>query len=312
MSLRCAGLTLTSTGKPGAVMTQCFSYDQTTDHVFYTHLKDPAMSKNRLGGSYPFNLEGDNQCIIQVRNTTDEPARFTFQIDWPGGSYTLPVRVVAPQQQAAIDVRKLRDGQIPDSLGRVIPLEVTRGQTTWNEHSQQALVGRVETYTVMGRMSSTSFSCPTPCCPPVSFIVFCQPGEVSGVPGDTRLVQLFETRRRECDGAEFGPFNITAIATWTSESSSVVEVGSVSESGCELSYESVGQTDIIAQYESVQYQFAPEEGGICSPILVPIIHSCPVQVIDFTKKVLNAPLLAAGMDEPSWRGLDARCQDELS
>jgi hydrophobic/amphiphilic exporter-1 (mainly G- bacteria), HAE1 family len=34
--------------------------------------------------------------------------------------------------------------------------------------------------------------------------------------------------------------------------------------------------------------------------------------VKFTKKVLNAPLLAAGMDEPSWRGLDARCQDDLS
>jgi hypothetical protein len=148
-------------------------------------------------------------------------------------------------------------------------------------------------------MSSTSFSCPTPCCPAVSFIVFCQPGEVSGVPGDRRLVQLFETRRRECDGAEFGPFNITAIASWTSESSSVVEVGSVSESGCELSYESVGQTDIVAQYESVQYQFAPEEGGVCSPILVPIIHSCPVQVFQLKITVPDTPLPSFDVSENS-------------
>jgi hypothetical protein len=60
-------------------------------------------------------------------------------------------------------------------------------------------------------------------------------------------------------------------------------------------------------------EIASEEGRTLIDIRSSPFTYCGCgELFDFTKKLLNAPLLAAGMDEASWRGLDARCQDDLS
>jgi hypothetical protein len=118
------GLTLVSTGNPGALIAHLTSYDQTRNHVFDIPLKDPAIQMSRFSGSYPFNLEGNKQGIIHVRNTTGEKARFTIQLDFETGSYTLPIQILDPGQEAAIDIRELRDSQTPDSIRRTIPREL--------------------------------------------------------------------------------------------------------------------------------------------------------------------------------------------
>jgi hypothetical protein len=55
----------------------------------------------------------------------------------------MPLQTLEPQQEAAIDIRRLRDEQIKDSIGRVIPTEVTSGQANWSQRGSQQLIGRV-------------------------------------------------------------------------------------------------------------------------------------------------------------------------
>lgn len=79
------GLTLISTGQPGALVAHLTSFDQSRSHVFDVPMKDPGIAMNRLSGSYPWNIDDDGQSIIHVRNTADEKARLTIQLDFDGG-----------------------------------------------------------------------------------------------------------------------------------------------------------------------------------------------------------------------------------
>jgi hypothetical protein len=269
-----AGLTLASTGQAGTLAVHLSSFDQTRNHVFDVPLKDPAVRSSRFGGCYPWNIEGDTQSITHVRNTTDEKALFTIQLDWDGGSYALPIQELAPQQEVAIDIRKLRDTQEEDSTGRVIPNEVSRGQATWYEHGEQALIGRMEIFST-SKATASSFSCEANCCPPSTFIVVCLPDSMSGLVGGVSLVQLMETRRRDCDGAQFGPFNVTTQASWSSTNTSVVTVGSVTQSGAQCACVGLGQADVKANFTGMQWEFGFSS---CFPIAIPILRACPVTV----------------------------------
>ncbi|MCI0485378.1 MAG: hypothetical protein L0229_02145, partial [Blastocatellia bacterium] len=122
--IRGAGLSLTHTGQPGSLTAHLSSFDQRRDQVFTVPLKDPKAKGSTLGGCYPWRIDGDFQSIVHIRNTTDEKSRFTIQLDWEGGSYSLPIQLLAPQQEVAIDIRRLRDEEIKDSTGRLIPKEV--------------------------------------------------------------------------------------------------------------------------------------------------------------------------------------------
>ena len=245
-----AGLTLTSAGNPGALVAHLTSYDQTRSHAFDVPLKDPVLPMNRFGGSYPWTLEGDTLSVIHVRNTTDEPSRFTIELDWEGGSYALPIEQLDPHQEAAIDIRKLRDSQEEDSIGRVIPKDLTRGQANWSEHGQQALIGRTEVFSVSAGVAS-SFSCGENCCLPSTFSVSMSPTSMTGPVGGSGLMKLLEMRKRACDGLTSGPFNVTIGASWLSMNPAVATLGTPSPSGCPVNWVGVGQCNIHSLFEGV-------------------------------------------------------------
>jgi hypothetical protein len=211
---------------------------------------------NRFSGSYPFNLERGRQSVVHVRNTTAEKARFTIQLDFEAGSYTLPIQILDPHQEAAIDIRQLRDSQTPDSIDRVIPKEVASGQANWHEHGPQALIGRLEEFDVEQAMAS-SFSCPGPGCCLSTEIVVTAPGSMSKVLGETGHFKLLETRRLDCDGTLYGPFDVSADASWSSTNTSVVIVGAVSSSGVLCSFVGLGQANVHADFQGIISQVDP-------------------------------------------------------
>lgn len=271
-----AGLTLASTGNPGALMAHLTSYDQTRNHVFDVPMKDPSIKMNRFSGSYPFNLEGGRQSVVHVRNTTGEKARFTVQLDFELVSYTLPIQILDPQQEAAIDIRQLRDSQTPDSIDRVIPKEVTSGQANWHEHGPQALIGRLEEFDV-GQAMASSFSCPGPGCCLSTEIVVTAPGSMSKALGETGHFKLLESRRLDCDGTIYGPFDVSADASWSSTNASVVTVGAVSSSGVLCSFVGVGQANVHADFQGIISQVDPIS-ETCEATFSPFPEDGPVEV----------------------------------
>ncbi|MGH9898667.1 MAG: hypothetical protein ACRD4L_07450, partial [Pyrinomonadaceae bacterium] len=124
----------------------------------------------------------------------------------------MPIQELAPQQEVAIDIRKLRDTKTPDSTGRVIPKEVTSGQATWREHGPQPLIGRAEVFSARGAIAS-SFSCSTCCSSRLGRVSF-TPNSIRGVEGETSFIRMMETQNT-CKG-QFGPFDVTSSAQWSS------------------------------------------------------------------------------------------------
>lgn len=268
---RNAGLVLTGSDGASSIVGHLTCFDQTLNHTFDVPLKDPAVSSNRRGGSYPWSIEGDMQSLVHIRNTATEAARFTLQLDFAGGSYSLPMRELAPHQEATINLRQLRDEQVKDSLGRVIPLTVTGGQATWSERGAQAMIGRMQMYNAAAGVAM-SLSCEIICCAPSSELVICAPGSFTGAPSDGVQVSLHEYQRRDCDGAQYGPFNVTGFAGWSSGNSNVatVAVGAVQLVG-------VGQATITANYTGSQFLFDPAV-AVCEFSTLPMMATHTVAV----------------------------------
>lgn len=266
-----AGLMLRSSGELGSLVAHLSCFDEGGDYAFTVPMKDPGLSLNSRGGSYPWGIDGDLQSIVHIRNTTDKAARFTIQLDFDGGSYTLPMQEVGSHQQASINIRELRDEQVKDSIGRVIPLEVRSGQATWSERGPQALIGRLEMYSPGSAVSST-LSCGIICCQPSSEFVICSPESFIGLEEEILQVHLLETQRRACDGAEFGPFDVTPYAGWSSGNTSVATVAIG-----EVHLVAVGQAQINAVYNGSQFQYDPAI-EVCEFSTVPMEATSAVAV----------------------------------
>jgi len=161
-----SGIEIEHTGQPGAVIIHAASVDQSGRHVFDVPVKDP---KNMpfQGGSYPWSIEGDNRAVLHVKNIdapTDGAKReFMVKLYFDGGEYNVPLQRIEAGQTGVVDIRKLRDDQVKDVLGNVIPLNVTGGQLAWYGRANKGeFIGRLAEYDPVAGTSS-SFSCPQNC-----------------------------------------------------------------------------------------------------------------------------------------------------
>jgi len=111
-----------------------------------------------------------------------------------GGDYNIPLQEMDAGQTVEVDIKKLRDDQVPDVLGHLIPLSVTGGQLDWGPRAHRGeFIGRLVQYSPSGAMAS-SFSCVGACLCDNSFgsaVIY--PGLFSGFIGDTFGLQSTET-----------------------------------------------------------------------------------------------------------------------
>ncbi|MGH9764706.1 MAG: hypothetical protein ACREAC_28050, partial [Blastocatellia bacterium] len=243
-----AGLTLNYTGAPGSLVAHLTTADQTRDFAFDVPFKDALMIMNRRSGFYPWDISGDRRAVVHVRNSTDKTAKFVMQIDFAGGSYTLPVMKLAPQQEAAVDLRGLRDGHVKDSMGRTIPEDVTTGLAMWFEHNAQQLTGRLETFSLASATAS-SFSCGISCCGPFIDQVLLDPSSFVIDPDNFLYTTIAELDRDAC-GNLYGPFDFTSQTDWTTLDATIATTGfDGSGKGCKLTGVKSGQTYLMETFQ---------------------------------------------------------------
>lgn len=163
----------------------------------------------------------------------------------------------------------------------MIPLEVTHGQATWSERGRQALIGRMEVFSVSNGTSS-SFSCGGPCCAPNTESIYATPDSITGPVGDGGAALAFEMQRRTCDEAQFGPFDITFDVIFWSSNTQVVTV-----SGPEVTYVGVGQADVNASFQGTQW-LGSELNEICEYNEAPFFTSVPVTVFRLRIRVVGS------------------------
>jgi hypothetical protein len=139
--------------------------------------------------------------------------------------------MMAPQQEIDVNVRALRDGQVKDRIGRVIPLSVTSGHASWHERGPQPLIGRAEVYSVSAGIAS-SFSCGDCCFYTCS--VACSPTSMQGMPGESSPVSMLEMECSACYTFEEGPFDVSASSTWSSNNKAVAKITVATPAQCNM------------------------------------------------------------------------------
>jgi len=211
-----SGIEIDHNGTHGAVMAYAASVDQSGSAVFDVPVKDPTSDMGFKGGSYPWNIEGDNRAVLHVKNV-DVPGdgqkrQFMVKLYFDGGEYNFPLQQVDAGQTAEIDIKHLRDDQVPDSLGNRIPLNITGGQLNWyGRINRGAFIGRLVQYSPLGGISA-SFSCVESCvCSPSYGFSWLIPSSHDGQAGDTFGIAAWE-EDVDCNGNPFIPYIVPEAA----------------------------------------------------------------------------------------------------
>lgn len=199
-----AGLEFEHTGELGSVITSAFSVSRNRNQVFRVPLWDIAAQRSATGG-YPWYIEGDSSTMVYIKNVTSEPRQYRMYLKLSNGDYVFPLATVEPNQTTVIDVRKLRDSQVPDVNGQTIPLTETRGQVQWSMTGgvDRVLIGRSEQVDLV-RGTSSNYACQN-CCGNNFYDGWITPAEDSGFQGDELMFIAMQTDAN-CYGQVFQPY----------------------------------------------------------------------------------------------------------
>lgn len=217
-----AGAEFEYSTEPGSVMMSALSVSRDGNQVFNVPLWDIAAQRSSTGG-YPWSIDGDSSTVVYIKNVTDSPQKFTLDLDFgDGGSsgvYATGMRTVEAHQTVALDVRELRDNQVPDTAGRTIPFAATHGQIRWSMHGTKnlVLIGRVEQVDVAKGIAS-SYACQN-CCPSSHNDEWMAPGEVSIFEGETSQLTPMQNDR-SCYGYISAPYAV-GFANWTTSDETI-------------------------------------------------------------------------------------------
>src|SRR5690606_4975 len=158
------GIELRSSTGPGTIVALVQSVSGDGEHVFEVPLIDPGTKGS--AGNYPWSISELSSTYLHVKNTSDDLQYFKAQFDFEGGAYVFGPVPLKPGQSETVDVRELRDSQIADNLGEIIPSDATHGQIHWSVVGPNArnhtLIGRSEQ--IDRRGIAWTFACDL-CCP---------------------------------------------------------------------------------------------------------------------------------------------------
>ncbi len=157
------GFELSYSTDPGSVVALVHTVSADGDLVFRVPLVDPDTKGS--AGIYPWRIEGRDSTYLYLKNATRVVQEYTVELDFEGGAYVLGLKKLEPGQTFVLDVANLRDNQVPDEAGKVIPLDATSGQIHWSVigTDNHSMIGRSEQVDPENGIS-TNFSCFV-CCP---------------------------------------------------------------------------------------------------------------------------------------------------
>ncbi len=239
-------------------MISALSVSDSGNQVFRVPMWDAYAQRSATGG-YPWRIEGNSSTMVYIKNTEEQQQHYYLQLKYPDGIYSLGVRSIEAGQTVSYDLRKLRDLQVPDAQGRVIPLDASSGQVHWSKTGNETgmLIGRSEQVdTVMG--ISSSYACVN-CCPDNAVNARLVPDSASAaVSASSQFVAEYQLTT--CYGA-YSDWLTQYDADWSSNNESVasVSVGLAQANA-------PGTATIKAEWYADHYHFVsddpPGAGGI--------------------------------------------------
>jgi hypothetical protein len=263
-----AGLEFEYTTEPGSVQMTAFSIGGGGDQLFRVPLWDVAAQRSATGG-YPWSIDGSSTTLIHLKNVMDEPQQYTLWLGYDGGAYRIGVRTLGPRQTVTFDVRSLRDEQVRDDDGAVIPPGATRGQVIWSIYGPDALamIGRSEQVDEANAVSS-SYACQNCCADSFLEGRVETDGFTVDIGGSTTF--LARERRSTCYGQQPGWFTVFP-SSWSSWDPGIAWM-----SGGHATGMAFGSTNVEAFWTG--YARYPYIGGTCQSVSFPVRPNGPVLV----------------------------------
>lgn len=151
-------------GAAGSVTMTALSIGNGGTQVFRVPMWDIYAQKSSTGG-YPWLIEGSSSTIVYIKNAEAHAQQYYFQLKHSDGLYSLGINRIEAGQTIKYDIAELRDQQVPDVRGRLIPLDANSGQIHWTKTGTESgmLIGRSEQVDMDHGLSS-SYACVN-CCP---------------------------------------------------------------------------------------------------------------------------------------------------
>jgi hypothetical protein len=261
-----SGIELEYTGQPGAIIAAATSVDQSGNQVFEAPMLDQKSRMTALtkGGVYPWRIDGDNLAVVHLKNvdpeTSNKPRSTRVQIRFADSEiYSMPLQFTPAGQTITIDLKQLRDEQIPDIFGKKIPLNITEGQIAWMDRGPTSgqFVGRLAQYNV-AKGTASSFTYATCHCGYGPYSHTMSPGNATGNIGGSVSFTVIELYQDNCNGHTWTS-NETSSAWFSSSDSSIASV-----SGNTATLNQSGTVTITATWDAEYAQPEGCQGPECS------------------------------------------------
>ena len=206
-------------------------------------------------GANPWHLDPDTESILFLTNESGQPARIGAQVAADGVTYYLTSLRLNPHETRVIDLRKLRDAQVPDFKKNLIPASATDGSVSWNRIDNVAVMGRLMVINRQQGMAS-NYDCSSCMCPLSywPYLNYVSPASSNLVVQGTQGLILYAAYE-SCNALYFF-IDVNGSDSWTSQYPNIASVNS-SGTVTTVTGQSGGTTWVTAQYSDYSYMYNP-------------------------------------------------------
>jgi len=252
------GLELEYSTPKGSVIASALSVSSGGNQVFRVPMWDPSAQRSATGG-YPWLVDGNSSTMVYIKNVEQQPQHYYLQLSYATGIYSLGIRELQAGETVSYDFRKLRDLQVPDVHGRLLPTDLSIAQVHWSKAGLETgmLLGRSEQVDTMLGISS-NYACVN-CCPDNEVHARLVPDSASAVVSSSRQFTA-QYQLTTCYG-QYSDWLEQYDAEWSTNNE---DVASVSAGLAQAN--AAGTATIKADWYADHYVFTddapPDPGGI--------------------------------------------------
>ena len=172
-------------------------------------------------GANPWHLDATTESVLFLANESNQPARVGLSITAENVHYYLTSLELAPYETRAISIRQLRDAQVADLKGHLIPADATDGAVNWVRLDDVPMTGRLLVIRKGQGTVSSYHCCACPC--PDSFAgIGVSPGTFGVEVGWTYSCSA-SAEYDDCNGNQ-SYYDETSNSAWSSNDTSVATV----------------------------------------------------------------------------------------
>ena len=211
-------------GAPGTVQVQATSVELRSNLVIDSHVQSEGNGWAGSGAN-PWHLDDDTESILFLTNESDKPARLGFSMTANDAHYYLTDLRLKPHETRTINLRALRDAQLPDFHKNRLPADATDGSVSWIRADNVPVMGRLMVINRREGMASNYDCCTCPCCLDYSLETL-ELSPVSATLGVGYQAEFDATATMENCNETYKYIRVTESASWSSDNTDVATVDS--------------------------------------------------------------------------------------